>query len=68
MSGDLDPTDGGVPRPRLWLSPGEGLPVRALRGSSALAGGAALVAGAMVVVTVVRRRRAFARIPPALGP
>lgn len=59
-------SDGEVPRPRLWLSAGEGLPVRMARGSLFLAGGAGLVAAAMVAATFVLRRRAFDRLPPAL--
>lgn len=59
-------SDGEVPRPRLWLSPGRGLPVRTARGSLFIAGGAALIAAAMVLTTSRLRRRAFDRMPPAL--
>jgi hypothetical protein len=57
-------TDGEVPRPLLWVSPGEGLPIRAMRGSYWLAGTAAAIAAVMVAGTRLLRRRAYDRMPP----
>ncbi len=56
-----------VPRPRLWLGDGRGLPVRLARGSLFLAGGFALAAASIVAAVFVLRRRAFDRMPPALA-
>lgn len=61
------PGELGVPRPRLWLSPGQGLPIRAARGSLFLTGGFALAAASIAAAVFVLRRRAFDRMPPALA-